>query len=49
MTTHSVPTIITIEDLEDFIYEVVGVIDMEEVRQILDVIKQHKYLLEEHK
>lgn len=49
MPKHPDPKIESLADLEDFIYEVVGIIDMEEVRQIIDVIKENKHLLEEHK
>jgi hypothetical protein len=49
MPRRSEPKIESLADLEDFIYEMVGIIDMEEVRQILDLIKKHKDLLEEHR
>lgn len=36
----------TIEDLEDYIYEEIGIIDMEEVRCLIDLFKKYGYLLE---
>lgn len=43
------PKIESLADLEDFLYEMIGVIDMEEVRQIIDVIKENEHLLKEHR
>jgi hypothetical protein len=43
------PVIESIKDLEDYIYWAIGTIDMEDVRVLLDVIKNNRHLLEEHK
>lgn len=36
----------SIEDLEDYLYEEIGIIDMEEVRCLIDLFRKYGYLLE---
>lgn len=36
----------TIEDLEDYIYYELGIVDMEEVRRLIDLFRKYGYLLE---
>lgn len=36
----------SIEDLEDYLYEEIGIIDMEDVRNLIDLFKKYGYLLE---
>lgn len=36
----------TIEDLENYLWEELGCVDMEDVRRIVDLFKKYGYLLE---
>lgn len=36
----------TIEDLEDYLYEEIGILDMEDVCNLIDLFKKYGYLLE---
>lgn len=36
----------TIEDLEDYLYYEIGIIDMEEVRCLIDLFRKYGFLLE---
>lgn len=36
----------TLDDLENYLYEEIGVCDMEDIRRIVDLFRKYGYLLE---
>ena len=36
----------TIDDLENYLWEEIGILDMEHIRRIVDLFKKYGYLLE---